>query len=136
MCTFARYALLYVRKSLEFFWRLQPLQTSCVTARLYYILTTKARMQCLGCLCAQLSLLPSGAEYTTARGSAKAFDHNQVIHEVWTLVFKQRIHLWVERVPSKYNISDSPSRSEYLIMDDIHAQWRRPVLDSLHILPH
>ncbi len=56
------------------------------------------------------------------------------VHEVWTLVFKHRIHLWVERVPSKYNISDSPSRSEYQIKHDIHAQWRWPVLDELHIL--
>jgi hypothetical protein len=79
--------------------------------------------------------LLSGAEHTTARGSAKAFDHNQIIHEVWTMVFQEGIHLWVERVPSKYNISDSPSRFEHQIMYDIGAQWCRPVLDSVRILP-
>ena len=68
-------------------------------------------------------------------GSAEAFDHNQIIHEVWTMVFQEGIHLWVERVPSKYNISDSPSRFEHQIMYDIGAQWCRPVLDSVRILP-
>ena len=57
------------------------------------------------------------------------------MHKIWTLVFKRHIHLWIERVPSKDNISDSPSRSEYEIMEDIGAQWRWPVLDDLSILP-
>ena len=56
------------------------------------------------------------------------------MHKIWTLVFKRHIHLWIERVPSKYNISDSPSRSEYEIMDDIGAQWRSPVLDDMNII--
>ena len=75
----------------------------------------------------------SGAEYSTAGGSAKAFDHNQLIHEIWTLVMRHRVHLWIERVPSKFNISDSPSRGEYQIMHDIGASWRQPVLDFVHI---
>ena len=76
-----------------------------------------------------------GAEHTTARGSARAFDHNQLVHEIWTLVFQLGIHLWIERVPSKFNISDSPSRFEYQIMHDIGAQWCQPVLDPVRILP-
>ncbi len=75
----------------------------------------------------------TGAEHTTARGSAKAFDHNQIVHEVWTLVFQHHVHLWVERVASEYNISDCPSRGAYQIMHDIKARWRQPVLDYLRI---
>jgi len=92
------------------------------------------------CLCIMLPVLGvcaflPGAEHTTARGSAKAFDHNHIIHEVWTLAFQQSIHLWVERVPSKFNIGDSPSRGEHQILRDVGAQWRPPVLDSVQILP-
>ena len=35
-----------------------------------------------------------GAEYSTKKGSAKAFDHNTLIHEIWTFVVAQHIHLF------------------------------------------
>ena len=60
-----------------------------------------------------------GAEGSLRKGSAKAFDHNDLIHEIWTLAVKMNIALWIERVPSKYNISDSPSRSEWQILADL-----------------
>ena len=78
-----------------------------------------------------------GAEHSTARGAARAFDHNQIIHEIWSLCFGKQINLWIERVPSKDNISDSPSRGEHDILWDIGAgvvQWRAPVWGKLEIL--
>ena len=94
-----------------------------------------------------------GAEYSTKKGSAKAFDHNALIHEIWTFVVAQHIHLWIERVPSKVvhqcvfllhallvryhcrqdNISDSPSRFEYDIMADIGATWVKPAMPEVQI---
>ena len=32
------------------------------------------------------------------------------------------MHLWVERVPSKWNISDCPSRFKYNLMEELNAQ--------------
>jgi len=73
----------------------------------------------------------AGAEHATARGSARAFDHNQIIHEVWSLCFARRVDLWIERVPSKYNISDSPSRGEHEILGDLGATWVVPIWGAL-----
>ncbi len=75
----------------------------------------------------------AGAEHSTARGSARAFDHNQIIHEVWSVCFEHRIDLWIDRVASKYNISDSPSRGEHAIMEDLGAEWKPPVWGSIWI---
>ena len=75
----------------------------------------------------------AGAEHATARGSARALDHNQIIHEIWTLCLRQKIDLWIERVPSKDNISDSPSRGEHKILHDLGAKWKAPVWGKLVI---
>jgi hypothetical protein len=73
-----------------------------------------------------------GAEKTSTKGSAKAFDHNKLQHEIWSLVLEHAIHLWVERVPSRENISDLPSRFEYQLMKDMGAAWCEPaIFDSV-----
>ena len=74
-----------------------------------------------------------GAEGATSRGSAKSFDHNQLIHEIWSHAFQFRMHLWVERVPSKWNIADCPSRFKYNLMEALNAVWRKPVLAELYL---
>ena len=74
-----------------------------------------------------------GAEATTAKGSARAFDHNALVHEIWSHALRHNFHLWVERVPSKFNIADSPSRFRYKILEDIKAKWRRPVLAEVYL---
>ena len=74
-----------------------------------------------------------GAEHSTVKGSAKAFDQNQIVHQIWTLAFELGIQLWIERVPSEDNISDCPSRFDYRLMDELGAIWCRPVLDKLHL---
>ena len=61
----------------------------------------------------------TGAEGSMVRGSAKAFDHNQLIHDIWSLALESGIAIWIERVPSKYNVADSPSRHEWKILDDL-----------------
>jgi hypothetical protein len=67
-----------------------------------------------------------GAEHSTQRGRAKALDHNQVVHNTWTLAFRHKIHLWIERVPSAENISDSPSRGDHALLYELGAQWCPP----------
>ena len=75
----------------------------------------------------------TGAELSVVKGSAKAWDHNQMVHSIWTQVFEQKIRLWVERVPSKLNISDGTSRFRYELLSELGAQWREPVLADLHV---
>jgi len=80
-------------------------------------------------------ILYTGAEKATVKGAAKAFDHNDMIHEIWMHAFIHKIKLWVERVPSKYNISDSPSRFEYQIFEDLDAAWRKADVINSFTMP-
>ena len=87
-----------------------------------------------GCpACAKLRLLAdlcsAGAELSTARGSSKADDHNRIVHDIWTFAWQHRVQLWLERVPSAQNISDSPSRGDHQLLSELGAQWRRPAWD-------
>ena len=52
----------------------------------------------------------SGAEKCTAKGAARSFDHNALVHSMWCQALLQRFYLWVKRVPSDANIADAPSR--------------------------
>ena len=71
----------------------------------------------------------AGAELSTARGSSKAEDHNRIVHDIWTFAFVHRVQLWLVRVPSAQNISDSPSRGDHRLLSELGAQWRQPVWD-------
>ena len=53
------------------------------------------------------------------KGSAKQFDHNQIVHDIWSMALVGKVALWIERVPSKFNIADSPSRHEWGILHDL-----------------
>ena len=95
----------------------------------------------------------SGAKRATANGAAKAWDHNMLVHTIWAEAVDNRTRLCFERVPSKDNIADSPSRSclpghlraarmhmprdarfEYRILEALGASWRQPVVASLHLV--
>ena len=51
-----------------------------------------------------------GAEGSCRKGSAKAWDHCRLVHELWLHALQNHTHVWIERVPSHENIADSPSR--------------------------
>ena len=70
-----------------------------------------------------------GAEHSTSRGSARSADHNHIVHEVWSMVLRDGLFFWLERVASEDNISDSPSRGDHALLADIGAQWHRPCWD-------
>lgn len=70
----------------------------------------------------------TAAEAATKRGSAKSWDHCAIVHQTWAIAAKNHIHMWIERVGSKFNLSDSPSREEYDILNELGAQWRKPVI--------
>ena len=43
-------------------------------------------------------------------GSTKQFDQNCLIHAMWKQLAVLNVNVWVERVPTKDNIADDPSR--------------------------
>ena len=72
-----------------------------------------------------------GSEHATRRGSAKAWDHNHIVHALWVKAAMLRCHLWVDRVPTKVNISDLPSREEYGLLHAMNTKFVEPVLDEM-----
>ena len=70
----------------------------------------------------------TGAEACTRKGSANSHDHCQIVHQIWSIAFLNRTHLWMERVGTEYNISDLPSRGSYKLLRELKAKWRAPVM--------
>ena len=77
-----------------------------------------------------------GSEYATKRGSAKKWDHSCIVHSIWRRAVQNKASLWIERVASKHNIADLPSREEYdLLESEIGAHWEEPILDDAFFDP-
>ena len=49
------------------------------------------------------------------RGSARKYDHAQLAHGQWLHAARRHMQLWVQRVHTKSNISDLPSRKVNLL---------------------
>ena len=81
----------------------------------------------------RLCALRVGAEHGTAKGSAKAWDHNALIHNVWLQALQQHFSLWVYRVPTDDNLSDLPSRGEYELLQEIGAVWHDPYIAEIYL---
>ena len=60
-----------------------------------------------------------GAEKATDKGAAKQFDQNALIHAIWLRMAELGIYAWVDRVPTKLNIADLPSRRERLKLSGV-----------------
>ena len=67
------------------------------------------------------------AEAILKRGSGKCSDHNRIAHHLWSLAFGARIGIWLERVASKENIADEPSRREFRTLVGLGASFSQPV---------
>ena len=96
--------------------------------------------------CVHLFSDNKGAEAATRKGGARSFDHTCVVHSIWSvahiacvwfcvcaIVHRLRalelgICLRVDRVPSKENLSDDPSRERYSLLESIRAVWVKPWL--------
>ena len=78
-------------------------------------------------------LVASRVQECTRKGSARSWDHCQVVHEIWTQALMGKTRLWIERVPTDDNLADLPSREEYALLEEMHAQWREPVVAQLFL---
>lgn len=76
-----------------------------------------------------------GAQKAVEKGGARAWDHSCVVQGIWLRALRMRTGMWIERVASKDNISDLPSREEYDLMQKLKAQWREPWFHSSFLQP-
>ena len=72
----------------------------------------------------------SGSENAVRRGSAKVWDHNEVVHAIWAKAAMLQCHMRVDRVPTEVNIADLPSRHSYNLLREMQAEFVPPVLDE------
>ena len=72
----------------------------------------------------------TGGKNALRAGAAKATDHSLVVHALWLHAARFGYGLWIERVASKDNISDLPSRESYRLLEEMGAAWVEPKLDN------
>ena len=74
----------------------------------------------------------TGSEASVRRGSARSWDHAQLVHQQWLHAAVQNLHLHIKRVATKDNIADLPSRQEYKILREYGAIEVEPKLAAAH----
>ena len=75
----------------------------------------------------------TGAEHATAKGTAKCFDHTCLVHALWQQFAELKIQAWIERVPTKENIADLPSREAYNLLQDLRVRRVQAVLEDRYL---
>ena len=63
-----------------------------------------------------------GGERAMAAGSARSVDHNRLVHGMWMMSMRLGLSLWIERVPTKENIADLPSRESYELLEQVGGE--------------
>ena len=76
-----------------------------------------------------------GAESATRSAKARSFDHTCLAHCLWTKLIELKAEAYIQRVPSKFNIADLPSRGEYGLLESMGAKRVPAVLDSMFWQP-
>jgi hypothetical protein len=66
-----------------------------------------------------------GGERALAAGASRSDDHNRMIHATWMLAMQLDVSLWVDRVPTKENIADLPSRESYQLMKQVCEMYKK-----------
>ena len=71
----------------------------------------------------------AGGESALRKGAAStaSLDHNAIIHITWLIAARAGAGLFVHRVPTKLNLADDPSRSDYRLLQSLGATWYNPV---------
>ena len=70
----------------------------------------------------------TGAECCLRKGTAKHSDHCHIVNELWGHVSRKRMQLWIQRVGTDDNWSDSPSRFLYDGLVEVGATECKPRL--------
>jgi hypothetical protein len=70
----------------------------------------------------------TGSEMAFRRGSARCWDHAQLVHAQWFQLVRMRVEVFVRRVATDDNIADLPSRCEFGVLRWNRAQDVKPTL--------
>ena len=73
-----------------------------------------------------------GAECCFRSGTAKHKDHSQIVHAMWTHAAVCHMHLRIERVGTRDNWADLPSRSAYDTLKYVGAVECQPVFAKVY----
>ena len=70
----------------------------------------------------------TGAEGSLRKKGAERTDHNLLVHAAWLLAAQANVGLWIERVGTKDNVADDPSRQDFRLLQSAGAKYVRPEL--------
>ena len=61
----------------------------------------------------------------------QAVDHNKLVHQFWLQAWRLQSQIRLERVESKKNLSDLPSREQYTLLKRIRAIGVRAAMPAM-----
>lgn len=64
-------------------------------------------------------------------GSTRCFDQNCIVHSIWKKLVLLGANAWIDRVPTKDNISDDPSREGYELHELLGAKKVEAAWDDI-----
>jgi hypothetical protein len=70
-----------------------------------------------------------------AKGTARSWDHAQLVHAQWLHAAREHMQLWVKRVATKDNIADLPSRKAFELLKALGAIEYAAKLDDPYTMP-
>ena len=65
------------------------------------------------------------------KGYSPKIDSSAIVGEFWLLASRLRLQVYIDRVESKSNLSDGPSRFEFNILQQLGGWWTPPTLTGL-----
>ena len=77
----------------------------------------------------------TGAEIACSKGTARSWDHAQLVHAQWLHAARERMQLYVKRVATEDNIADLPSRKSFRLLTKLGAIKYCAKLDSPYEMP-
>ena len=63
--------------------------------------------------------------------SVKSNDHNMLSYAFWLQAARDRINIHINRVDTKVNIADDPSRGDFEIMNALGAEFLKPIIPKV-----
>ena len=70
------------------------------------------------------------AAASLVKGYSLKGDNAEIVGEFWILVASLRSHVYIDRVESKNNIADGPSRDDYELLHSLKGHWTSPKLGT------
>ena len=73
----------------------------------------------------------TGGEGAFSKGASKSNDHNMLSYAFWLQAARDRINIHINRVDTKVNIADDPSRGDFEIMNALGAEFVKPIIPKV-----